>query len=154
MNLFLDSNIWLSFYHYSNDDLEQLRKVAVLLNQRKLSLFLPGQVINEVRRNRDGKIANARSLFTAEKLTGNFPRICLDYEEYDVMKKAMREFQEAKARLTEKLTNDAINGRLKADEIIAQLFSSARNIPVTDEILAQSKRRYDLGNPPGKEGSY
>ena len=26
MQLFLDSNIWLSFYHYSSDDLEELRK--------------------------------------------------------------------------------------------------------------------------------
>ncbi len=154
MNLYLDSNVWLSFYHYSNDDLEQLRKVDVLLKQKRLTLFLPEQTINEVRRNRDGKIASAITRFKVDKLAAEFPRICQDYEEYDAMRKAIREFQEAKARLLERLTNDSTNGLLKADEIIAQLFQRAQEIPMTEEILARAKQRRDLGNPPGKEGSY
>ncbi|HEX4498373.1 MAG TPA: PIN domain-containing protein [Thermoanaerobaculia bacterium] len=154
MSLFLDSNVWLSFYHYSNDDLEELRKLLVLIEKKKLELLLPEQVVDEVRRNRDNKIANALDSFKGEKLNGSFLRICHDYEEYDVMRKAVRDFQSAKAKLIEKLRSDSLEGSLKADEIIKQLFSAARRIPVSEAILTQAKQRHDRGNPPGKVGSY
>ena len=42
MNLFIDTNIFLSFYHLSSDDLEELRKLAALLEQKKATLYLTG----------------------------------------------------------------------------------------------------------------
>jgi hypothetical protein len=59
MNLFIDTNIFLSFYHLSSDDLEELRKLGVLLDKKKVTLLLPKQVIDEYRRNREVKIADA-----------------------------------------------------------------------------------------------
>lgn len=154
MNLFLDSNVWLSFYHYSKDDLEQLRKVHALLVQGKLKLFLPWQVRDEVQRNREAKISEAVARFKVEKLSSDFPRICQDYEEYAVMRSAIKTFQEAKEKLLEKLTADAVGQSLKPDELIASLFSVAHSISVTDEFLAKARVRFDRGNPPGKSGSY
>lgn len=41
MNLFIDTNVLLSFYHVSSDDLEELEKLVVLLEQRRCSsMFL------------------------------------------------------------------------------------------------------------------
>ena len=47
IHLFIDTNVYLKFYHYSNDDLEELNKLLVLLDNEKLELYLPEQVINE-----------------------------------------------------------------------------------------------------------
>ena len=60
MNIFIDTNIFLSFVdHLSNDDLEELNKLSLLLQQGKTKLYLPEQVVQEFRRNRDNKIADA-----------------------------------------------------------------------------------------------
>ena len=51
MNVFIDTNVFLSFYHLSSDDLEELQKLAVLLRQSKVRLWLPEQVRIGPRRN-------------------------------------------------------------------------------------------------------
>src|SRR5215213_9914891 len=58
MNLFLDSNIWLALYDSPRKDLEELGKLVGLVEKGRVALLLPDQVVNEVRRNRDKKIAN------------------------------------------------------------------------------------------------
>lgn len=95
-NLFLDTNTYLSFYHYSSDDLEELRKLAVLLQQKKLVLCLPRQVVDEFRRNRDAKIADALKRFRDEKLS-EFPQMCKDYPEYEAARDALKKYQERRA---------------------------------------------------------
>ena len=62
MNIFIDTNVYLSFYHLSSDDLEELKKLVVLAREGKVVLLLPEQVIDEFRRNRAAKIADALSL--------------------------------------------------------------------------------------------
>jgi PIN domain len=151
-NLFLDTNTYLSFYHYSSDDLEELSKLAVLLQQEKLVLYLPRQVVDEFRRNRDAKIADALKRFRDEKLS-EFPQMCKDYPEYEAARDALKKYQEAKSRLMEQLATDAAAECLKADQVIRELFDQALQIPVSDEILAAARRRGELGNPPGKPGS-
>jgi len=54
--LFLDTNVYLSFFHFTKDDLDQLRQLAVLVKHKDVTLLLPDQVIEEFRRNRDGKV--------------------------------------------------------------------------------------------------
>ena len=154
MNLFLDSNIWLSFYHMTNDDLEELRKIVVLITQKKLVLYLPEQVINEFRRNRDGKIADAMKRLRDEKLSDQFPQMCKEYTEYQEIRQLIDKYKRLKSRLIEQLTSDYSNKELKADQIIEELFLKAESIVITDELWECAKRRYDLGNPPGKDGSY
>jgi predicted nucleic acid-binding protein len=153
MNLYIDTNILLSFYHLSSEDLEELHKLVVLLDQERLALHLPDQVVNEFRRNRDSKITDAVNKFRAEKLNNLFPQICKEYEEYKQMRDTIKQFEEAKSQLLEKLTVDISREELKADKIIEELFAKAKRILVTDEILKRAKGRYDLGNPPGKKGS-
>jgi len=47
LNLFIDTNILLSFYHLTSDDLEELRKLSALLKKREVRLFVPDQVVHE-----------------------------------------------------------------------------------------------------------
>jgi len=59
LDLYLDTNILLSFYGLSSDDLEELRKLAALLRTGSVRLHLPQQTKEEFIRNRPGKIAEA-----------------------------------------------------------------------------------------------
>jgi hypothetical protein len=73
INLFIDTNVLLSFYHLTNDDLEELSKLAVLLRNRQVQLFLPEQVADEFRRNRENKIADSLKRLRDQKLNLQFP---------------------------------------------------------------------------------
>ena len=63
MQVFIDTNIWLSFYALTSDDIEQLQKLAVLIEDGEIQLRLPQQVIEETRRNRANKIKEALEKF-------------------------------------------------------------------------------------------
>ena len=57
--LFIDTNILLSFYHLSSDDLEELRKLIALIDTGQITLVVTEQVKDEFFRNRGAKIADA-----------------------------------------------------------------------------------------------
>jgi predicted nucleic acid-binding protein len=154
MNLFIDTDIFLGFYHLSNEDLEELRKLSVLLKEKRITLFLPKQVIDEFTRNRESKIADALKRFREEKLNNQFPQICKEYNEYETIREAIRQFEKANSDLLEKLIADIEARNLKADKSIKELFDTATVIDISVDILERAKNRYDLGNPPGKGKSY
>lgn len=43
MNIFTDTNIWLSFYQFSSDDFEELRKPGVLIDKRNAHDLSPSR---------------------------------------------------------------------------------------------------------------
>jgi predicted nucleic acid-binding protein len=59
ITLFVDTNILLSFYHLTSEDLEELRKLVALIDTGKIKLVLTEQVKDEFKRNRSAKIADA-----------------------------------------------------------------------------------------------
>jgi predicted nucleic acid-binding protein len=154
MHLFLDSNIWLALYDSSRRDLEQLEKLVGLAEKGGVNLLLPDQVVNEVRRNRDKKIANDIQELRNESLVEEVPPIFFGLPEYQSYAKTRRNYEQARERLIARLVDDFEHSRLPADALIDRLFAAGRRITVTDEILLRARYRYDLGNPPGKEGSY
>ena len=79
-NLFLDSNIWLDIYHFSADDLIEFSKLKDAIN-KDIVLYMPNQVIHEINRNRDNKIADAYKKFQNFKL--EIPNFCKGYSEYN-----------------------------------------------------------------------
>jgi predicted nucleic acid-binding protein len=154
MNIFIDTNIYLSFYHLTSDELEELRKLKVLLEQHQIRLLVPEQVIDEFKRNRENKIHDALKRFTEQKLNNQFPQMCKEYPEYQDIQTAAREFEQAKSELLEHLRDDVQNEQLKADEIIGELFKNADMTPITQEVRERARTRFDQGNPPGKKKSY
>ncbi|APW62395.1 PIN domain-containing protein [Paludisphaera borealis] len=155
MHLFLDSNIWLSFYHYSSDELEELRKLGVLIERKQVTLHVPDQVRFEFRRNREVKFADAISKFKKEGLDKGFPQIFHAYEEdYRVLRDAIDAYEQAKGRILQKLERDYRRWKLKADGIISDLFAKAENVAVSEVALAAARMRVIRGNPPGKDNSH
>lgn len=151
--LFIDTNIFLNLFHYSNDDLEELNKLAVLLRDKRLTLILPSQVAMEFRRNRESKIADSLKRLKEIRLALQFPQICKDYPEYRELRKHQREFEDAHKRLMARITSDAQSKSLRADYLIGSLFERAQIINSTPILIGKARERLDIGNPPGKKGS-
>jgi hypothetical protein len=40
INLFIDTNIYLSFFHLTSEDLEELKKLVVLIDKGEIALFV------------------------------------------------------------------------------------------------------------------
>ena len=65
----------------------------------------------------------------------------------------IRAYQKTKDVLLEKIKEDFEQEQFRADSVIKELFSAADKIKVSNDIFNKARRRCELGNPPGKEGS-
>lgn len=153
MNLFIDTNILLSFYHFSSEDLEELQKLSVLLRRNQVALFVTEQLKNEFGRNRSGKIADALKRFKEQKLALQFPQLCKDYGEYEKLRDLQKEYEATHTALLVRVSEDIAESHLKADQVIGGLFERARIVNTTTAILERVRHRTEIGNPPGKPGS-
>lgn len=153
MNLFIDTNVFLAFYHFSSDDLEELRKLVALLKRNEIQLHVPQQVQDEFRRNREVKIADAMKRLREAKFRISFPQFAKAYAPYQALRVLLQKADKAHSELIETLTQDALATELQADEVIESLFKLAKTVEVTDKILMSARRRSDRGNPPGKRDS-
>jgi predicted nucleic acid-binding protein len=151
--LFVDTNILLSFYHLTSEDLEELRKLVALIDNGKITLVLTDQVKNEFKRNRASKIADAMKKLQDAKFTISFPAFAKDYLEYSELRILLVDAGKKHSKLVEIITEDAEAEILKADELVASLFKKSKMVSVTDEIYLEALKRVRLGNPPGKEAS-
>jgi hypothetical protein len=155
LHLYIDTNAYLTFFHLTSDDLEELKKLQVLIAKTKdIQLHLPEQTFDEFNRNRETKIADALKRFKEEKLNNQFPQMSKEYPEYGKMRDAIKEFEQNKSKLLEKLYKDIFSMNLAADRLIDELFKNAKRYPTTEELVQIAKTRYDLGRPPGKNKSY
>lgn len=151
--LFVDTNVLLAFFHFSNDDLEEVRKLAALIRNEEIKLLLPQQVKEEFRRNREVKLADSLQRLRQQRLNLQFPQICKGYPQYDELRRGQREFERHHSELLDQLQKDIAAAALKADAVLDDLFGLATELPRTDEIVAAARHRQEVGNPPGKSGS-
>ncbi|WP_303909180.1 PIN domain-containing protein [Thiohalomonas denitrificans] len=154
MNLFIDTNVFLSFFHLSSDDLEELHKLTVLIEKGEVKLWLPEQVDDEFSRNRENKLADSMKRLAEQKKKPQFPQVCKDYEEYDEIRELQELFGKKLSSLIDKVASDVSERTLKADEKIEELFGQTEFIKTSEGLLRKARRRMDIGNPPGKNGSF
>jgi predicted nucleic acid-binding protein len=153
MYLFIDTNIFLSFYHYTNDDLEELKKLILLIESGDISLLLPNQVVDEFYRNRDSKINDALKRLKSQRLNLQFPQVCKDYSEYEELRELQKEYENLHSELLKKIDDDIYKETLKADKTVKELFGSSKKIEINSNLIKTAKNRMAVGNPPGKKGS-
>lgn len=155
IHLFIDTNIYLSFYHFSNDDLEELKKLKTLITTDKVILYITEQVKDEFSRNRENKLSDAIKRLKDGKVEVSMPTFSKVYPLYSKIAEEVKEIKKKKQKLIDEIKQDISDKKLKADEIINELFGKAEMLEMTnDNIISKSKTRYDLGNPPGKGKSY
>jgi predicted nucleic acid-binding protein len=152
LHLFVDTNVWLSFFAFSNDDITQLGKLIDLINNGTLKLYVPEQVANEFMRNREVKLADSIKEFS-KGFSKALPRFLMDFEEAKAFKKAFDELDKAKNDLIQKANEGAVSRTFAVDTLVANVFSAATIGDVTSEMVEKARLRRDIGNPPGKNGS-
>jgi predicted nucleic acid-binding protein len=152
MFVFIDTNVLLSFYHFTSDDLDELQKLTDEIKAGAITFALPEQVKQEFWRNRESKIADALTRLKEQKLNLQFPQICKDSAVYPALRAAQRDYERNHGLLVAELTNAAHTRQLKADHVINELFAVGTDYPIDNSLIA-SAVRMSLGNPPGKNGS-
>lgn len=153
MHIFIDTNVLLSFYHLTNDDLEELKKLVVLLQQKTVTLYITDQVVAEFQRNRESKIADAVKRLKDQQLGLQFPQICKDFPEYEILRKLQKDYEKAHSQLLQKLQIAVGTKALKADSAVSELFKAGTTVATTPQSVAAARLRVEIGNPPGKNGS-
>jgi len=153
INIFIDTNIFLSFYHLSDDDLEEIRKLSVLLERDEVRLWLPQQVKDEFFRNRENKVQDAIKRLKDQNKKVSFPVFCKSYPEFEEIRELQNNFNKKMKDLVSSLESDIRERKLEADEVIGELFRNSKELPVSDDIVSKARFRVDVGNPPGKNGS-
>jgi hypothetical protein len=150
-HLFIDTNVLLNFYAFSNDDLNELEKLVQILKTKVVKLYITQQVVDEFYRNRDAKLAASFDTFRPFGNSG-CPSFMTSLTEYNEYRKAMNTFQNARKVLTEKARAQADARELLADQLFKRVAAQAQVIPVDDNAYAAAEKRARLGNPPGKTG--
>lgn len=153
MKLFIDANVFLSFYEFTNEDITELRKLVLLIEEEKVGLLLPQQVADEVRRRRAGTISSSFREFRQSKISLPFPSYCKEYKDYDAMQHYLGKLEELHRKTAEDIRQAIDNQELPADLLLKDLFSRATRIYNTSELIECARQRVELGNPPGKKGS-
>jgi len=148
--LFLDTNVYLSFLHFTADDLDALSQLAVLAKHEKVRLLLPDQVVHEFLRNRDVRVADALKQLEASKLPTGFPRFCQDFDEYKEVHQQLENYERSRKSLLVKVNEAARKWTFKADDVTRELFSVANAIEMTAEMFGAADLRHKRGDPPGK----
>jgi predicted nucleic acid-binding protein len=151
VNLFIDTNIFLSFFHLTSEDLEELKKLIVLIDNGEIRLFLPEQVKHEFVRNRGAKILDALRKLRDAKFSLSFPSFAKDYPEYGELRELLKKADALHAELVKKIRIDAVTEELSADKVVSALFAKSKSISMNDKIYLEALQRVRLGNPPGKK---
>ncbi|OJA99929.1 PIN domain-containing protein [Burkholderia ubonensis] len=154
MHLFIDTNIYLSFYHHSKDDLESLEDLIMEIVDNHIVLHLPQQVSEEIERNRDVKLNTAVNEFKKTPLNVAIPRHMQSMATAETYATAIADAKQARDRLIAEATAKARLLELDVDTWLSFLYSVATGHEHDDEIFARGKLRAERGNPPGKNGSF
>jgi hypothetical protein len=149
INLFIDTNILLDFYRYSNDDLEKLNQLEdLIVKAEDINLIVTSQQVDEFYRNRDKVIADASKEL---KPAASLPELFSGHADFKDIKDRADGLRKDIERIKRDTLDGAKVGTLRADQIINRLLASA--IMVDDDTYAKARRRSAVGNPPGKPGS-
>ena len=153
MHVFIDTNILLSFFHFSKEDLDALHNVFASHKDGSAKVNLTQQVCDEFRRNREVKIKDALKRFKDARISPLLPSFMKAYPEYDKIMSCAEELQKLLKAISDKADQDIEKQTLLADALIKDIMGSYKIIPTTAERFGRARVRSDLGNPPGKNNS-
>lgn len=152
IHVFLDANILLNLHGLRPQEVAELEKLRLLIDEGELTLWLPEIVADEYERNRPRVVAEALKSLREARLTVKSPELAYGLPEQEQLQEAVRDVNRAHSALLQVL-EDAVGDRaLPADSVVAALFEAARRIP-TEPLLSAARQRRELRRPPGKATS-
>lgn len=153
MHVFIDTNIFLNFFHFSKDELDALNDIFATHEHGSADVHLTQQVHDEFRRNRENSIKDALKRFGELKYSAQLPSFMKGYKEYEVIRKLCNDLQINSKSILEKVHSDISSKKLIADILIDSIFSNSDVIVTTIDIYNKASMRMAIGNPPGKNKS-
>ncbi|EHU9474394.1 DUF4935 domain-containing protein [Vibrio parahaemolyticus] len=153
MNVFIDTNIYFTFYNLSSESIEELKKALILHKENRITLWLPELIINEFWRNRAGEIGRLTKDFK-KNVTLQIPQLVLADEKSPELIEIQKQLNKTKSEIARNLEDKILSETLDADIAVKEIFEASNRLDNTDKLVAKSITRFDLGNPPGKNGSY
>ena len=153
MHVFIDTNILLSFFHFSKDDLDTLHTVFSSHKHGSAIVHLTDQVRDEFKRNRESKIKDALRRFKDARFTVQIPHFMKAYSEYESIVTLSSQLEEKYKSIMKSVNSDIKNETLPADRLIEDIFKRFPAQQTTDSIFMEAWRRTTSGNPPGKDRS-
>jgi predicted nucleic acid-binding protein len=148
--VFIDTNVFLSFFHYTSDALDDLEKLVDTAKGGAIQLLLPEQVIDEFVRDREVKLADTLKRIGESKTGGQYPHAFREDPEYQELRALESQFIQVRSRVVARFERTAQAGNLKADRVITSLFDVSVHLPVDAPLLQAAELRRRRGNPPGK----
>src|SRR4051794_17393555 len=113
-HIFIDTNVLLSFYSFTDDDLEELKKIIALVQNGKLLVYLTRVVVDEFWRNRESKLSEA--LKNADvSIIRSLPRFVEAYPEARELRELLSKAEKFRKQILTKARSDATNVQLVAD---------------------------------------
>jgi predicted nucleic acid-binding protein len=153
LHLFIDTSAFLSFFAYTKDDVEELKKLASLIKTGQVGLYLTEQVRDEFYRNREKKLSESISQFEKSVISTGIPRFMVEYPQVADYTKAAKKALKAKDEAVQRAKKEAEKGKLAADVLFRQIVKVAHIRKIKQEDYTAATRRMQRGNPPGKEDS-
>jgi predicted nucleic acid-binding protein len=153
MQLFIDTNILLSFYALNQEDLAELSKLTDAIDKQQVTLLLTDQIIDEFNRNREQRIDGAIKSFRNQTFNPQFPQLCEDYPEIELLRESLKQYERSHAALVARIAIDIKAKTLKADKIVQSLFKLGKQLTPNSTVLDRARFRMGVGNPPGKNNS-
>lgn len=153
LHVFIDTNVWLSFYTYNKDDLEELRKLIELLKRGKLTLYANAQLRDEFYRNREGKLAESIREFSKVNFPKGLPRYMNEYSEAASFRDALKDAEIQRDALIARAKADAQSKSLVADKLFADILEAVQVGEISHSTVSKALDRRIRGNPPGKSNS-
>ncbi len=168
IHLFIDTNVYLKFYGFNKEGIKAVKTIISQITKTKIALYLPQQVKDEFKRNREGilkdiyKKIEALAVKYEEEQIPQIPmndgalrneanRIIGLQGAINKKRKQIRTIAEkARGKFLEKVKKNSFS----VDKIISELFSIAEVIRYNNKIVDKAITRLRLGNPPGKKDSY
>jgi PIN domain len=153
MQLFIDTNILLTFYALNQEDLGELAKLRDQITTGHVRLLLTQQVLDEFYRNREQRIDGAIKSLYAQTFNPQLPQICSDYPEAERLRKALQDYERTHSLLLDKISGDIRAKNLRADRLLQSLFEVGTMLTIDERRIEQARLRMGVGNPPGKNNS-
>lgn len=150
LHVFIDTNVWLSFYSFTNDDLEQLRKLIALVRAGQLKLYIDDHLKDEFYRNRERKLEESIRDFSKGTIVKGVPRYMRDYPEAEKYAESVEAAAKLRDAMITRTKDEAKVKSLAADKLFADILEVSEATKVDSNIMTAALDRRLKSNPPGK----
>jgi len=122
LQVFIDTNVYLTFYSLASEDLEELRKLHAAVENGALRLFVPDQVRDEIERNRETRFLESLEHVRVMHPKGGLPQMARDIPQAKPFLAKQKEFVKSLSELEASLIKLFDERALGADQVLEELL--------------------------------